>query len=250
MLPAVIVIAGVLIVAIQIFQDRIQYPRFKAMTNTLERQGMYRYWTLDAFVRYGAVGVAGLFLLHRQDALLAMPGDFSQAWREAVTHLGLPPARFEEIGTGLSGGLLIGTVIMSIMPFALRRIRRDSIHLAGDIAALIPRTPPEIRWGAVLSVNAGISEEIFFRLLMPFAWFALSGSVLTALLISAALFGLVHAYQGVVGVVATLVVGAMLTFVYLATQQIWLAILLHALIDLRAMVAMPLAVGTARKNNP
>jgi uncharacterized protein len=59
---------------------------------------------------------------------------------------------------------------------------------------------------------------------------------------------LVHAYQGIVGVFATMVVGALLTLVYLATQQIWLAILLHILIDLRAMVALPLASGAARQS--
>ena len=45
-----------------------------------------------------------------------------------------------------------------------------------------------------------------------------------------------------------MVVGALLTLVYLATQQIWLAILLHILIDLRAMVALPLASGAARQS--
>ena len=106
---------------------------------------------------------------------------------------------------------------------------------------VIPRTPAEIRWGAVLSINAGLTEEIFFRLLMPLTWYALTGNALVALLISVVLFGVVHAYQGVIGVIATLAVGLALTLVYLATQQIWLAMLVHALIDLRALVFLPLA---------
>jgi membrane protease YdiL (CAAX protease family) len=246
MLAVSIVIVGALMIAIQIGQDRIQYPRFKGMSSTLERQSMYRYWTFDSFVRYGALGVAGLFLLHRQNAIIGMPGDFLSAWREEAARIGLPPTRFEALGTGLAWGLLIGTVIMSIVPFVLRKTGRRSPVLTGDIAALIPRTAGEIRWGAALSMNAGISEEIFFRLLMPLAWFALTGNASAALMISAVLFGLVHAYQGIVGVLATMAVGALLTFVYLASQQIWLAILLHALIDLRALVAMPLArIGAA-----
>jgi uncharacterized protein len=247
MMAALIVIAGVLIVAIQIWQDRIQYPRFKAMDSTVERQGMYRYWATDAFVRYGLLGIAGLYLLRRQSALVAMPDDFSSVWRLAAVHIGLAPASLEAVGTGLTGGLLIGTLIMCVMPFALRRLGRPAPPLAGDIAALIPRTPGEIRWGAVLSINAGITEEIFFRLLMPFAWFSLTGNVFAALLISIVLFGLVHAYQGVVGVFATMAIGAVLTVVYLATQEIWLAILLHALIDLRALVATPLASGNTKR---
>jgi uncharacterized protein len=247
-LAALIAFAGIVVVALQIWQDRKTYPRFKAMTATSERQGMYRYWFIDACLRYGAVGVVGLFLLHRQSALVAFPEDFLAAWRDSALQFGLMPATVEGIGTGLSGGLLIGTVFMSIVPFVLHRFGRPTAKLTGDIAALIPRTRGEIRWGALLSVNAGIGEEIFFRLLMPFAWFALTGNAAAALLISVVLFGLVHAYQGIVGVLATMVVGALLTLVYLATQQIWLAILLHILIDLRAMVALPLASGAARQS--
>ena len=228
-------------VALQIWQDRRTYPRFKAMTATSERQGMYRYWAVDACLRYGGLGVVGLFLLHRASALWAMPPDFLSAWQDASQRLGVDPERFESLGGGLSGGILIGTLAVSIMPLIMRRFGGKTPKLTGDIAALIPRNRAEIRLGAFISVNAGIVEEIFFRLLMPFAWFALTGNVMTALLVSVVLFGFVHAYQGVVGVLATMAVGAVLTMVYLATHQIWVAILLHALIDLRVLVFLPLA---------
>ena len=228
-------------VALQIWQDRRTYPRFKAMTATSERQGMYRYWAVDACLRYGGLGVVGLFLLHRASALWAMPPDFLSAWQDASQRLGVDPERFESLGGGLSGGILIGTLAVSIMPLIMRRFGGKTPKLTGDIAALIPRNRAEIRLGAFISVNAGIVEEIFFRLLMPFAWFALTGNVMTALLVSVVLFGFVHAYQGVVGVLATMAVGAVLTMVYLSTHQIWVAILLHALIDLRVLVFLPLA---------
>jgi hypothetical protein len=44
MIAGLMALAGILTVAIQVWQDRIQYPRFKAMTATSERQRMYRYW--------------------------------------------------------------------------------------------------------------------------------------------------------------------------------------------------------------
>jgi uncharacterized protein len=241
MIAATIAILGILIVAVQIWQDRKQYPRFKAMTSTTERQGMYRYWTVDALLRYGAFGVLGLLMLHRANSLGAMPPDFLDAWRTSAARFGHDPYKFEALGTGLSGGILIGTVAMSLMPLIVRKFGGKTPRLTGDIAALVPRNRPEIAWGAAISINAGIVEEIFFRLLMPFAWFAITGNAVVALLVSVVLFGLVHAYQGVVGVVATMAIGAMLTLVYLATQQIWLAILLHACIDLRVLVFLPLA---------
>jgi membrane protease YdiL (CAAX protease family) len=241
MVAGLIAISGIVMVALQIWQDRRTYPRFKAMTATSERQGMYRYWAVDACLRYGGLGVVGLFLLHRASALWAMPPDFLSAWQDASQRLGVDPERFESLGGGLSGGILIGTLAVSIMPLIMRRFGGKTPKLTGDIAALIPRNRAEIRLGAFISVNAGIVEEIFFRLLMPFAWFALTGNVMTALLVSVVLFGFVHAYQGVVGVLATMAVGAVLTMVYLATHQIWVAILLHALIDLRVLVFLPLA---------
>jgi len=170
-----------------------------------------------------------------------MPPDFLSAWQDASQRFGIDPARFEALGSGLSGGILIGTLAVSVMPLIMRRFGGKTPVLTGDIAALIPRNRAEIRWGAVISVNAGIIEEIFFRLLMPLTWFALTGNVITALFVSVVLFGLVHAYQGVVGVLATMAIGAVLTMVYLATQQIWIAIFLHALIDLRVLVFLPLA---------
>jgi uncharacterized protein len=246
---SVMALAGIVVIALQIWQDRRTYPRFKAMTATSERQGMYRYWCIDACLRYGVGGVIGLFLLHRTSALWSMPPDFLSAWQDASQRLGLDPARFEALGSGLSGGILIGTLAVMLMPLITRKFGGKAPALTGDIAALIPRNRAEIRLGAVISVNAGIVEEIFFRLLLPFAWFALTGNVITALLVSVVLFGLVHAYQGVVGVLATMAVGVVLTMVYLATQQIWVAILLHALIDLRVLVAMPMASGAARQND-
>jgi membrane protease YdiL (CAAX protease family) len=241
MVAGLIASLGILMVALQIWQDRRTYPRFKAMTATSERQGMYRYWAIDACLRYGGLGVVGLVLLHHMSALWTMPPDFLSAWQDTAQRFGLDPLKFEALGAGLSGGILIGTLAVSVMPLIMRKFGGKTPKLTGDIAALIPRNRAEIRWGAVISVNAGIIEEIFFRLLMPFAWFALTGNVITALLISVVLFGFVHAYQGVVGVLATMAVGAVLTMVYLATQQIWVAILLHALIDLRVLVFLPLA---------
>jgi uncharacterized protein len=250
MVASLIAFAGIVMVALQIWQDRRTYPRFKAMTATSERQGMYRYWCIDACLRYGGLGVVGLLLLHRASALWTMPPDFLIAWQDVSQRIGVDPEKFEALGGGLSGGILIGTLAVSLMPLIMRRFSGKTPKLTGDIAALIPRNRAEIRWGVFISVNAGIVEEIFFRLLLPFAWFALTGNVMTAVLASVVLFGFVHAYQGIVGVIATMAIGAVLAMVYLATQQIWVAILLHVLIDLRVLVFLPLATRGPSSASP
>jgi uncharacterized protein len=236
---------GAAFVGLQIWQDRSQYPAFKAMTATRERQRMYRHWVIDSFIKYGLFGLGGLYLLKRGRSLFAMPADFVSAVRDAATTHHIELEALRSLGTGFLVGTLIVALAAGLMPLIARK-RGIAPPVIGDIAALIPRTRAEIYWGALLSVNAGVVEEIFFRLLLPFAWYAVTQDIVIAFLASALMFGLVHAYQGVVGILATTLVGLMLTLVYLATQQIWAAVLLHTFIDLRAMVLMPLASGAAR----
>lgn len=230
-------------VALQIWQDRTQYPRFKAMTATGDRQRMYRYWVADAFVRYGVFGVVGLLLLGQRGALLALPADVSAARDALFRRLDLTP---QDAGPAIGIALALGVGVLAggIAPFFMKtKDGAAAVPTVGDIEPLLPRNRAEARWGAALAINAGVTEEIFFRAMAPLALYAVSGDVLIAFGGAAVLFGLVHAYQGVIGVVATFAVGVVMTFLYVATGQLWLPILLHALIDLRAMVLTPWAMG-------
>ena len=47
---------------------------------------------------------------------------------------------------------------------------------ARDIHALLPRNRGELRYGALLSVNAGVVEELLFRLAFPVLIFAATDS--------------------------------------------------------------------------
>jgi membrane protease YdiL (CAAX protease family) len=59
--------------------------------------------------------------------------------------------------------------------------------------------------------------------------------------VSSAVFGLAHAGQGVRGVLATAMVGLLLGGLFLASGSLLLPILLHTLIDLRALAVAHLA---------
>ena len=48
-------------------------------------------------------------------------------------------------------------------------------------------------------------------------------------------------YQGVVGVVSTTIVGAVMMLIYVVTGTIVVPIVLHALFDLRSLVLIPMA---------
>ena len=245
MTASIILCLGVAFVGLQIWQDRTQYPAFKAMTATCERQRMYRFWVVDSFVRYGLLGLAGLYLLGSSRSLLAMPAELITAVRETTSIHHIESDALRSLGMGFLVGTLIVGLAAGLLPLIARK-RGIAPPVIGDIAALIPRTRTEVYWGALLSVNAGVVEEVFFRLLLPLAWYAVTRDIVIAFVASALMFGLVHAYQGFVGVIATTMVGLMLTLVYLATRQIWVAMLLHAVIDLRAMVLMPLLRGAPK----
>lgn len=244
-----VVVATVALVALQIWQDRTTYPQFKAMTETADRQAMYRRWTFEAFFRFGVFGVLALALLSRLDAVLALPADIALARDALAARIGIGGEELSGIGLGGALALMAGALIGGLIPLVIKPKPNASpaAGMIGDIAPLIPRNWAEARWGAALSINAGVTEEIVFRLALPFALYAITGDFLVALLAAALLFGLIHAYQGVVGVIATTIVGLLMTLIWLASGQIWLAIALHALMDLRAMVLQPWAAGALNR---
>jgi hypothetical protein len=66
----------------------------------------------------------------------------------------------------------------------------------GTIVFLLPQTPMEMSLWVVVSIVAGISEEAIYRGYLQKQFTALTQSVPAGALISAAIFGGVHAYQG------------------------------------------------------
>jgi membrane protease YdiL (CAAX protease family) len=66
----------------------------------------------------------------------------------------------------------------------------------GTIAFLLPQTPMEMILWVAVSIIAGISEEAIYRGYLQRQFTALLRSVPAGALISAAIFGGVHAYQG------------------------------------------------------
>jgi hypothetical protein len=63
--------------------------------------------------------------------------------------------------------------------------------------------------------------------------------VLNAIILSSIFFGIAHMYQGWKGVLATGFVGLLLAWFYYMTGSLLLPIIIHALIDLRAMFLFP-----------
>ena len=85
--------------------------------------------------------------------------------------------------------------------------RRPQPKILGDVEPLFPRNPDERRWTALIGANAGVGEELFFRLMLPLLITLVTGNASLAFAAAGLIFGLVHFYQGWVGILATTVAG-------------------------------------------
>ncbi len=117
-------------------------------------------------------------------------------------------------------------------PEAKERIR----HQCQSLRDFLPQTPQELRAFSLLSITAGICEEIIYRgyLMWLFGTWLAGGSAATwlAVLGSTVVFTLGHCYQGVSNMVRVFLVGLVMAALYVLTGSLWAPIFLHAAMDL------------------
>lgn len=218
-------------------KDRREYARFKRYRSSIRRQAMFRKWLIESFSIFGGAALVILVLAWQYVPLML---DDIEMWpvmrwfRQLMTDGGA-------LASGIAAGTTVALVAGSVFAIYLAR-RSDEVPAVGDITAMLPRNRPELAYGAVLSVNAGLVEELLFRLAMPTLVYAVTGNAVVAVAGSVVVFGLLHVYQGVWGVVGSMTIGLLLMAVYLATGSILVAIIVHAAIDLRSLVLIPMMV--------
>ncbi|MDE0877979.1 MAG: CPBP family intramembrane metalloprotease [Sphingomonas bacterium] len=201
------------------------------------RARWFALWCIKALVLFAGTSVLLLALTGWDSAVVAMPAVFYPARGLVLTYIG--DARtfsLDIICLGLVGGGIVGGIVDRV-----RRGRRP--WMLGDISMLVPRHRGELIWGGAMSVVAGVSEELYFRLLVPLLVTLITGQPLIGFAVGVALFAGAHRYQGWIGVAATGVVGLLMTIVYLATGQLWIAMVMHMVLDLNGLVLRPLIAG-------
>jgi len=216
-------------------KDRREYRRFRRYRSTVRRQRMLRRWLVESFVLFGGTAVL----------LLALTWPVVTPLLAATHALPWVAAARDGLGSGWGITALIVALgaFVVLTAIGIRSARAEGgVVMVGDIASLLPRNRPELGVGAALSVNAGIVEEALFRLALPALLVVVTGEPLSAFLIAALAFGALHAYQGVAGVLGTTAVGLLLTLVYVLSGSILVAMLVHALLDLRTLVLIPMTV--------
>ena len=210
------------------------WPRPAAVAPDAVRHRWFARLALRSLVHFGIVAVLLLALLGRVETIRRFPVEFAPARALAVAWIGQPG--WQPLALGAAAGVALAALLE-------RRGRRVTL---GDVRAVTPMRRAELGWGALLAIEAGVAEELFFRLLLPLSIAGVSGSALLGFAGATAAFGYAHAYQGWRGVIGTVIAGALLTLVYLVSARLWVAMLLHAAIDLNGLVVRPVLTGRVR----
>lgn len=130
------------------------------------------------------------------------------------------------LALGASAYLVIQMIVVTRTGKGLEEVAEK----ASGLAVFLPHTGRELRMFRVLSLAAGIFEEIVFRG-YAMAYLAPLGGAVGAVIGSSIVFGLAHRYQGWAGVGKTGAVGVVMGVLYLATGTLWAPMLLHAVLD-------------------
>lgn len=175
----------------------------------------------------------GLLLLGGLRVLLSLRG---QGW----TDIGLHRMRVRDLARGLLAfvcafglNIVFSTSVLLIAP----EIAHSHLERLRAVAELVGGGIPTTALVGLL-VFVGIYEELFARGLLLRRCCTVLGGAWGPVLISSALFGLGHLYQGWMGVVQTALVGVVLAGFTIRWGVLWPAIVAHASLDILSIMLM------------
>ena len=225
-----------------------QFNIFKTIYSTRGRQRVFRLLLIQSFLFYGLGSVVLLALVGHFADLYQFPPFFEEPsqrllrWGNADDRL--PQKISGWLLTAMVPFFLVGTTVITFLEVYLlaRKGKRKYTRMPTgkkNVEYLLPRNAQERFWTALLALNAGFSEELFFRLLLPVLFYIVSGSVTMAIVAPLLWFALGHFYQGLPGILITGLMGAAMLLMYLYTRNIWLVMLMHAVLDLNSLLYGP-----------
>lgn len=140
-------------------------------------------------------------------------------------------------------GLIIAWIAFNLLRSFRRRnirLRETTVTALKRLEFFLPSTNDERRWFAIISITAGICEEVLYRgfLIRYFCAGPWHVGLTLAVVVSCAAFGLAHTYQGLGRIISTGCLGAIMAIIFFITGSLWLPILLHAFIDLNMLLLL------------
>jgi len=118
----------------------------------------------------------------------------------------------------------------------------------GKILNFLPQSMREFQLYILLSITAGITEEILFRGILIFLLSKWLGVYLAAAL-ALIPFGLSHTYQGKKGILRTGLIGLFLTLIYLISGSLIPAMIFHAGLNIGTGLLTFGLAGTSNQKN-
>jgi len=210
---------------------------------------MIKKMTFESFLIYGLLGILSLILIDQLTSLISMP-DFLIEYSHYLRSFGsiqnegsILMKILKVVLVFLIPVILFVTLILTLVMVYVNHKKgesEDQNNETADLNHLLPRNGQERFWISILSINAGFSEELFFRLLLPSLIYNITGSALISISFSSLWFGFAHYYQGLNGIISTTIAGFMLFYIYLLTQSLWITILVHIILDINGLVVAPL----------
>lgn len=188
---------------------------------------------MRATLAFAAPALVGLAAMGRPDALVALPAEFAPLAAD------LPRYDPFELLPALAIGLPLGMVVVAAWVWWLRRRGRPMPKMLVAPAPLAARSKREMLPATATALVAGVTEELAFRLFIPLTATIVSGNVWVGFALATAVFLLLHRYQSWPGRVGVALSALALIALYLSTGALWLAIALHAAVDVMALAVRP-----------
>lgn len=175
-------------------------------------------------------------------AALVLWARAGRAW----TVLGLVPPTDWHLWAGLGITALIGGFfvrqnlrVRRYTPERIARLRQRAGAALDERMAnaklIVPHDAREYSWFMMVSLTAGICEELLYRGFLTWLVAAYTG-IAAAIAIVSILFGLAHGYQGAKGMLRAAMVGLFMSVIVLAGGWLLPAMVIHALIDVAGAV--------------
>lgn len=214
--------------------DWYAIPRLKASTNPRKKVRFYRHIVIASWC-FAAIAV--------------VTAGFGPSFRIAGSNVPWlqPHSRIGSAVMGLITGVFLAIFVPAALALKSEKIRVKAAKAARKLSFILPSSGEERRWWWLVCITAGICEEIVYRgfLLRYFQVTAFHVSLTWALVLSSVIFGIGHLYQGVAGSISTVAVGFVMGILFVMTGNLLLAIVMHAVMDLRVLAMLPEGFGTA-----
>jgi membrane protease YdiL (CAAX protease family) len=216
-----------LVIAVTVYKETANLQRLKRYTSSPARLSTQR-TTIACLWLYAILALA---LAYPKDLFHIVGGDMVWLLHNATL-------RIATIGLlTIAFGLNLVPIIVCGFNAGLRKKYGKA---AQKMQYFLPVSPAERRWWILISLSAGICEEIVFRgFLMQYFGGQLhhfwSMGMTSAWLLSSVLFGLGHYYQGRAGIVRTGLVGALMGLLAILSGNLLLPIIMHAIVDMAVL---------------